>query len=205
MFKAVLYDLDGMLVMSPDGRFSTRLSETYDVSYKQELLPFFQGVFQKCLVGKAELKEELPAFLPRWNWTGSVDELLSFWFSTDHVFDEKLLKHIANLREKGVLCFGSTNNEKYRTTYIWETAGLKGHLDGLFSSSALGALKSSRDFWTAVCEDLAKEEISKHDILVWDDDQENVDAARKYGLQAEFYKNFEVYKNKMAKLTMPRA
>ena len=35
---------------------------------------FFEGIFNDCLVGKADLYSVIPAYLQEWKWKGSVEE-----------------------------------------------------------------------------------------------------------------------------------
>ena len=48
--------MDGMIVHGT--RFSHRLAKKYNIS-TETTAPFFEGVFQDCVIGKADLKEEL--------------------------------------------------------------------------------------------------------------------------------------------------
>ena len=199
MISHILYDLDGVVVNSPKRLFSTALAERFGASHDRDLLPFFEGVFQHCLIGKADLKEVLPAYLPRWRWRGNVEELLRFWFENERAFDERMLSHIKELRGKGKRCFLATNNEKYRTKYLWKEMFLCERFDDIFSSASVGFLKSEQEFWEAVFARMGNPD--KESVFFWDDDQQNVDAARQFGFAAEFYTDFDTYKNKMRQVT----
>lgn len=56
MTKAVIFDSDGMLSHGP--RFSEHYAREHGILI-EEMTPFFTGPFKKCLVGQADLKEEL--------------------------------------------------------------------------------------------------------------------------------------------------
>lgn len=174
--------------------FSDRFSKEFGIS-KEKILPFFKKEFLHCLAGNADLKEELNKYLAQWGWKKSVEELLEYWFSQERTADQKLLDYIAELRKRGVKCFLQTNNEKYRTEYLWETVGLKSHFDGIFSSSHLGYKKPEQEFWSAIYARMGAPE--KDTILVWDDDRENVESAKNFGFQAELYTDFDSFQDKM--------
>src|SRR3989338_7215774 len=118
MISYILYDLDGVIITATKRLFSRALSEQFGTSYEKDMLPFFNGPFQECLVGRADLKGELLPYLERWHWPHGVDALLRFWFTHEHTLDEHLLEHVKELRGKGVRCFIATNNEEYRTDYV---------------------------------------------------------------------------------------
>ncbi len=75
MIKAIVFDAEGMVVSSKI--FSHELEKDFGISASL-FLPFFKTTFQKCLVGKADLKKELQPLIKTWGWHGSVDELLDY-------------------------------------------------------------------------------------------------------------------------------
>ena len=52
--KCILLDVDGVLVNSE--MFSLQYQKRFNLP-QDIMLPFFKGVFQDCLIGKADLKE----------------------------------------------------------------------------------------------------------------------------------------------------
>lgn len=198
MIKTVIFDVDG-IVIKREMYFSQRFSEEFNVSIKK-LLPFFENDFSDCLIGKADLKEELKKYLNQWGWKKSIDELLVYWFTNEGKLDYKIIENIKDLRRRGVKCYLDTNNEKYRVRYLIEDLGLNNLSDGVFSSCQLGFKKPQTEFWSALYEQLGKPD--KNEVLVWDDDQENVVSAKNFGFQSELYTTFEDYQNKMNLLIM---
>ncbi|MCB0139116.1 MAG: hypothetical protein KDE50_04325, partial [Caldilineaceae bacterium] len=63
--KALLLDADGVVIFP--WRFAQYLAREHGITPAQTR-GFFGGVFLDCLVGRADLKEELPPFLAQWNW-----------------------------------------------------------------------------------------------------------------------------------------
>jgi putative hydrolase of the HAD superfamily len=193
MIKTIIFDADGMVVHR-EMYFSQRFSKEFGVPM-EKVLPFFKNEFQLCLVGKADLKQEISKYRGQWNWRKSVDDLLLFWFVNESGLDKKMLETIKALRDKGISCYLGTNNEKYWLQYLFDNLGLRNFFDGLFSSAELGFLKRQPEFWSAVHERLGKPD--KSEVLVWDDDEENVAPAKNFGFRSEFYSGFESYENRM--------
>lgn len=191
--KYLLLDVDG-IVIHREMYFSTRFLQ--DFGTKEKLIqPFFQNEFKQCLVGKADLKEEIAKYLKSWNWKGTVDELLQYWFEFESTTDQPLLDYVQNIRAKNIQCYLQTQNEKYRTQFIWNNVGLKNSFDGIFSTAEIGAKKSTEAFWSEVYKKLNNPE--KTEVMAWDDDEEVVQAAKDFGFQAFFYTNLDSFKKSL--------
>lgn len=192
MIKVILFDADGVLINGE--KFSVNLEREYGIS-KEKTLPFFTGIFKECIIGNADLKEVIKPYLKDWGWEKSVEELLDFWFKSEHKIDEELVKYIQQLRQKGIQCYLATNQEKYRATYMLDKMGFKDCFDQVFASAHLGHKKPDLEFFSKVMEKLS--EIKKDEVLFWDDTLENIEAAIQFGIKAEFYTNFQDFKEKM--------
>lgn len=192
MFKAVVFDADGMMIKNSVW-FSKRLAKQYGV--KEELiLPFFQNEFQQCLVGQADLKEELAKYIPIWGWPGTIDELLEFWFSGEAEVDESIVGVIQDLKQKGINCYLATNNEKYRTEYMAEKLGFSKLFAKIFSSAYIGLKKPQLEFYQYIIDDL---KLSKDEVLFWDDEADKLEEVKKHQFIIEKYTDFESFKDKM--------
>ncbi len=195
MIKVVLFDVDG--VLANGGPFSRELERDYGITL-QTTRPFFQGRFRECLVGNADLKEELAYVLPAWGWQGSVDEFLTYWFCSEHNINEPLMQEVQRLRRRGLPCYIATDQEKYRTAYLLEHMGFADAFDGIFSSAHVGYIKHDTRFFQSVLQTL--QDIHAHEILFWDDTPSKVETARSAGLQAEVYHDFADFTEKMERL-----
>lgn len=187
MGKVVLFDVDGVVVNKPR-QFSQCFSAEFGVPVA-DILPFFEDEFQLCLVGKADLKEVIKPYLEKWGWKKSVEELLEYWFECENYIDERVVGLIKAWRAKGIKCYMQSNQEKYRTEYMKNKMGLGQVADGIFSSAYLGARKPAEEFWQKVFDEI--QPAQKEDVLVLDDDQENIESAKKFGFEAELYTGFE--------------
>ncbi len=193
MIKVALFDLDGVLVSS-EKIFSKRLVEEYGTD-EESISQFFNGVFSECLVGKADMKEEIREYAKRWRWNRSIDDLLDYWFSNEANVDERLLSVIKELRKKGIKCYLATNQEKYRTAYIDKEMGFSKIFDGIFSSSLVGCLKNRPEFFEYVLTKIG--DIKPEEVLFVDDSQDNIEVAQDIGIQTELYTDFSKFKKKL--------
>ena len=186
--KAMLFDADGVVV-NPAFQFSKLLAEQYGIT-REMTSGFFRGVFNDCLVGRADLKQVLAPFLPEWGWQGTLDEFVHTWLRADDVVDMRLVQAIQHMRQSGMLCCLATNQEANRAEYMKTHMGFAQAFDRLFFSCELGCQKPDPAYFYAIQQALALE---PRELLLWDDDQKNVDGARRCGWEAELYSSFESF------------
>lgn len=193
--KCILFDTDGVVVNSE--MFSEQYQKQFDIS-NDVMLPFFKGVFQDCLIGKADLKEAVKSYLKDWKWAGTADELLQFWFKSEHCIDAQIIDLIKNLQAKSIKCYLATNQEKYRTEYMKTQMGFKDTFSHIFSSVEVGYKKPDKKFYEAVFNQINKSEnIAKKEMLLIDDSKENVDEAASFGIKAHLYTGFDNLSNEI--------
>ena len=186
--KVLLLDADGV-VLKKHRYFSDTYAEDYGIP-PEKVIPFFKNEFRKCQEGEADLKEELVPYLKQWNWSGSVEEFMRYWFDTDTEVDNEVLDMVQKFREQGVQCYLATDQEKYRAEYIREM--LHGELDGFFFSCEVGASKDTPEFFTAV---LKSVNVEPGEVTYFDDDQVNVKVAEKMGIDSHFYTDIAALRN----------
>ncbi len=187
MISLIILDADGVLINGEPFR-SVRARELDIDKAKEE--EFFAGIFQECLVGRADLKESIAPYLPSFGWRGTVDEFLDWWFKTESGVDQTLVSYVRQLRQSGVKVVLATNQEKYRTQYMLEQMGFDGKFDKIYSSALVGLKKPAVEFYAYMVEDMGT---SKDEVLFWDDDQGNIDGALEYGIKAHFYEDYDSF------------
>lgn len=192
MIKVLIFDADGVLING--GIFSKRFSKEYNINISK-INPFFDGPFKDCLIGKADLKEVLIPHLEEWGWKDGIDSFLEYWFSTEHSIDQELIDYIQEHRKNGIKCVMATNQEKYRADYLFNKIGFVNSFDKMYVSAHLGYKKTNKEFFEKLVSDLV--DIKKDEILFWDDDIENINIAKEFGINAELYTTFEDFKQKM--------
>lgn len=192
--QAVCFDADGVVV-NPQMQFSKYLKREHGIS-PEMTRGFFNGVFNDCLVGKADLKEVLPAYLIDWGWKGGVDEFVRTWLQTDHVIDSRLMRAIQNLRQKGIVCCLTTSQEHNRAEYMKTRMGFQEAFDHLFFSCEVGWQKPDHPYYRHIEKAL---HLEKEAILFWDDSQTNIASARECGWNAERYTEFDEFQKTIQK------
>jgi putative hydrolase of the HAD superfamily len=193
MTKAILFDLDGLVIVGQAKLFSQRISEEFDIPYEL-VSEFFTNDFRECSFGRADLKEKIQPYLVKWGYKGSVDDFLKYWFEGESKTDEDVLKIISNLRFKGIKCYIATRQEKYRKEYLLETVGLKDKFDGIFCTCDIGYDKWQKEYWSYVFEKLG---LNPEEIMFFCDGQKNIDSSKELGVEAYFYDGIEVLKEKI--------
>lgn len=178
--KILLLDIDGVLLLRKK-LFSEHLAEDYGIPL-DDIMPFFKEVIPGCLVGEKDLKMELQkGWLQKWNWKGSADDLLHYWFTKESRINAELLKTLDEIKRPKYL---ATQNEKYKCDYIWNELKFKDHFEHLFASSNVYIRKSNPAFFTTVAEKIG---VPTSDIIFFDDDMSNVTSAKEAGLESYFY------------------
>lgn len=188
MIKAVLFDIDGVVIHSEQS-FSHRIGVPLDATE-----PFFDTKFQECLVDKADLKIELGNHMMDWGWKGTVDELLKIWFEGEQEIDERVAQYIKKLRLEGYRVLACTNNERYRVEYLIDHLHLDTFFDKIYASCQVGFKKPETEFYYYI---LQKENLSKEEVVYWDNEKENVASARDWGIDSYLYITFEDFEKKM--------
>jgi len=192
MIKVILFDLDGLVIVGRKLLFSLRLSETKNIP-KEKIDEFFLNDFRECSFGRADLKEKIAPYLLKWNYDGSVDDILKFWFESENTIDLEVLKIIKDLRSRDIKCYIATRQEKYRMSYLLNDLKLKEYFDGTFCTCDIGYDKWQKEYWDFVFEKL---KLNPEEIMFFCDTQKNVDAAEKLGVEAYFYTNINLLKDK---------
>ncbi len=194
MLKAILLDADGIVIQGRQKYFSEILSEKQGVEL-EVVLDFFKKDYKKCVLGQADLKQEIVKYLDKWKWQGTADELLSFWFSKDGHPSPEILDIIEQLRSQGFKAYIASDHSQYRAHDILQNMNMKEYFDGSFFSCNLGTTKKDPAFYIQAAQEL---DLDPNEIMFWDDEMENVEAAEKAGCMAYYYEGF---KNFAANLT----
>ncbi len=184
--KIAFFDADGVTIVLREKYFSQRFSEDYGIP-SEDIMPLFKNEYYKCVLGQMDLKEVLQYYMPKWNWTGTLDELLKYWWEGENKLNSPVLEIISQLRAQGVKCYLATDQEKYRAEYIMKDMGLEKYLDGAFFSCDLGLSKSTKEYWEKVLKILKVEK--SDELTYWDDEIENIEAAKEVGIETHFYKS----------------
>lgn len=181
------------------GRFSDAYAKEFNID-QTIMTPFFGGPFKNCLVGKADLKEELQKVLVSWKWNGTVEELLQYWFSIGADVHEEVYASISKLREQGLIVCLATNQEKYRTEYLANKLGYRKVFDEIFSSAEIGAYKHSLEGLAAIFQILHDKYaiLDKDEVMYWDDREEHVKVLNEQGFNGQLYRDYPSFRATLA-------
>ncbi|MGB3073590.1 MAG: HAD-IA family hydrolase [Candidatus Moraniibacteriota bacterium] len=188
MQKIYLFDADGVVVAPREKYFSQRYAVDYGVS-GDVIMPLFKNEFGDCVIGKKELSEVLKGYVGRWQWHGTIDELLEYWWAGENKRNEPVLQVIQKLRVGGALCYLATDQVKERKEYLLRRVGLEKEFDGTFFSSDLGTTKDTEAYWHKVLAALGNPDPAR--VSFWDDEPENVKAAKAVGIDAYLFTTLE--------------
>ncbi len=177
---AFVFDFDGVICRCE--RFTAALEREHGVPGTQ-WGNFFTGGFRDCLVGAADLKEELAHVVARLGWRESVESLLNYWFETENVVCPRALECVTRLRQSGHRCYLGTNQEAYRSEFMAGPMGMARTFDGIFPSCRIGYTKPSPEFFHRV-----GDRIGENEIILIDDSLPNVYVAELCGWHAVHYR-----------------
>lgn len=190
----ILFDTDGVIVHSE--MWSHEYARRAEI-LSEEILPFFRGVFQDCVVGKADIRAVIEPFLKKWKWKGSVDAFLSEWFHYENHIDFKLIDIIQKLGTSGIQCHIATNQEAYRLSFLKSEMRFSEYFDSVFCSCEIGFKKPQKEFYECILTKLGVSDPSK--VLYFDDAPENIESAESLGISAILYRGFEDLEKALAK------
>ncbi len=186
----VLFDADGVLTL-PEEVFSVVYARSHGLD-TEPFERFFKIDWPAIVTGKKDLKESVAENSDLWQWHGSIDALLDYWFKTEDVRNEELLQVVSDLRAAGIPCYLATDQEKYRSEYMQNTM-FKDCFDGFFISATLGVTKTNPEFFKLIIEQLKLKYpgIEPNDIIFFDDSQSKIDTARSCGINGQLFSSVE--------------
>lgn len=190
MAKALMVDVDGVLIRHPDpAGWAANLERDLDLSKQRLQQSFFAHHFDDVVHGRAGLRERLAPVLNEIAPQLPCERLISYWFEQDAHIDRDLLAQLGHVRSRGIQVHLATVQEHERAAYLWETVGLRRHCDGMHYAASLGCSKPEPAFYAAV---EARSGFRPDEILFIDDKAENVEAAQERGWKAALWRPGDV-------------
>lgn len=184
MLKAILWDIDGVIIRHND-YFSNQL-ERENYYNPREIINEFRctNLNTDCDADKLDVLEVIKPFLARIGWHGSTsDYFLQQYEYEEKYLDYALIADIQKIRAKGVQCFIASNQNYFRKAHLIEKMKIMENFDGAFFSCDLKAVKTDKIYWEFLLEELKIKGINPAEMLFLDDMQVNLDQAKKLGVR----------------------
>jgi HAD superfamily hydrolase (TIGR01509 family) len=178
---AVLFDADGVIQRAPaDIHIRLTMALGAAPSDREACMADYFAAEAPCLTGAADFAEALTPVIAKWNATCDAAALVAEWRTIE--VDHSILALIAALRRSGTYCALASNQEHHRARHMSETLAYQHVFDREFYSCHLGHMKPSPDYFHEI---VRQANLDPGRTLFIDDRIDNVEAARRAGLQAE--------------------
>lgn len=180
--KALMVDVDGVIIVRPDGRPWTS-SLKADIGLDPAILQanFFAPHWPDVLLGRVDLHDRLRAVLAEIAPHLTTQALVDYWFAKDAHLDHALLGDLAVVRARGVQLHLATLQEHHRARYLWDDLDLKSRFDAMHYAADLGCRKPDPAFFRAI---EARTGFAPSEMLLIDDGAHNVEGALACGWRA---------------------
>ena len=173
-----MLDVDGVLIKPRPGGWAVDIEADLGLSRAALAEHFFAVHWDDVVMGRAGLHERLGPVLAKIAPHLTSERLAAYWFEKDAILDQTLLDDLARLRPTGVVLHLATVQEHLRADYLWTNLGFRERFDAMHYAADLGCGKPDSAFFAKVEE---RTRLAPSEMLLIDDRQENVEAARAAG------------------------
>ena len=196
--KAILFDVDGVLIRPP--HFYNKELELKGYKGAEESLNTYysESNHLPSIEGRVDSKESITPYLRNFGWEHSADEYFEQQFGFERKYlDRDVMLIVDKLRTQGVKCYLATDQEKHRAQYLLESMNFKTIFNAHFISCLIGSRKCHNSFWEYVIRELkaAHVSIEPDEIMFFDDIQGNIDTALKFGIKAKLFESVSQFEN----------
>lgn len=191
--KAIMVDVDGVLLVHPDPKgWSVHLERDLGLASATLQAAFFERHWDDVVHGRAPLRARLVPVLKEIAPHLSCDELMQYWFQNDAHINQDLAAELASLRRNGVEIHLATVQEHERARYIWEVLDFRSSFDGIHYAADLGFSKPDTHFYKCI---EARTGFSPEELFFVDDKLANVTGALHCGWAAALWTGEETLKS----------
>ncbi|SIS83787.1 putative hydrolase of the HAD superfamily [Roseivivax lentus] len=141
---------------------------------------FFGDRFEAVVTGREDLREAVADWTDRVGYPHGPDAVIRYWFEKDTHPVPAMLDRLRRLNGRGIRQVIATNNEAHRARYIEDEMGYGARVEHVFASGRMGVRKPDPDFFHQI---VAETGVAPEHILLVDDLEENIEAARAAGWQ----------------------
>lgn len=183
--KALMVDVDGVIVAHPDGRrWDHSMEADLGISATALQERFFKPHFTDIVLGRVGMIERLAPVLAEIAPHLTCDQFTAYWFEKDSHLNQDLLTELAGYRAKGIELHLATVQEHLRADYLWKTMGLGERFDGFHYAAAVGAKKPDPEYFAAV---EARTGLAPDELFFIDDSPGNIAGAQACGWRAALW------------------
>lgn len=183
--KAIMVDVDGVLIVHPDERgWSANLERDIGIPASLLQAAFFERHWDDVSHGRASLRERLAPVLQDISPHVTCDALIEYWFRNDAHMNHVLLAELASIRAGGIEVHLATVQEHERARYLWDELDFRSRFDGFHYAAELGCSKPAASFYESIG---ARTGFRPEDLFLIDDRIANVEGAIMSGWAAALW------------------
>ena len=191
--KIILCDVDGVVINGrpqDNKRWDTELEKDIGISPKDLQEKYFLNYWPDIIVGNKDLKECLVVVISTINKNIRGEDLINYWFKNDSAVNIDFLNLLTEITNKNSGApYLATNQEKYRTNYVYHELGLNKYFNDIFCSGEVGFKKDEDGYWEYIKKKFGKYDISQ--LFLVDDTPKNIEKAKQHGIDGYLYTTFE--------------
>lgn len=177
MIKALLFDIDGVLINHKSWFSLNRLSNEH-IDADKIVLEFHEGILnQECDRGLKDPLIEINPFLNRVGWKEGANAYFEQKYNHESQYiDHEMISEIAKIRQKGILTFVASNQNHHRKAFLIKEMNLNSAFVESYFSCDFGFVKPENEYWVCVMKRINEKypEIQANNVLFLDDRIENV-------------------------------
>jgi len=188
MIKAVIFDMNGVFIKD-SGPLSKRIEKDFKIE-ADEIYPLIKAALKQVRVPGANSRPVWQPVLEKLNI--SYEDFFKYWFK-DESLNQELLQYTKGLRQQGIKIIILSNNFPERTNlYRQLYPELFSEVDEQYFSWETGNVKPSPEAFTQILE---RHNFLPGDYVYFDDNDENLSAAKELGINSHKYQNVDDVKN----------
>jgi len=182
MKKAIIFDLNGVFIISP--RLSDRFNIDFGVTV-DDFMTVLQEIMNKVRLSNAVSIYSLwKPYLDRWQINFTEEEFLDYWFKVEKE-NLELTDLAAKLKQKGYKLIILSNNFNERAKYYSENFKFLSSLfEAVYYSWQTGYIKPDIRAFELI---LKNHGLKPEDCLYFDDSEKNVDLATSIGIESYIF------------------